>query len=345
MPLPASEQPVSHRIYSGFLWSLGVLAAILAVGTIGYRLIGGEQYSLLDCFYMTFITIATIGFSEIVDLSGHPEGRVFTVFVAFAGIAAMTYLTSTVTAFLIEGRINEALWRRRMDKHIHKLKNHYIICGIGRVGRNVAHELTTTHHTYVVVDEDLHAIEVHLEKFPGHVYIHGDASEDDVLQKAHIETARGVFAVTGDDSKNLVISLTAKQLNPAVRVVARCHEIRNTEKMRKAGADAIVSPDFTGGLRIASAMIRPHVVTFLDRMLKSDENLRVEEVIVAAGFTERTVGQLDLPDRNHILLALREDDHWVFNPDAAHVLRAGMTLVIMATPEGRKAVENALGWV
>jgi voltage-gated potassium channel len=345
VPLPASDQPVSRRIYSGFVWSISILAAILAIGTLGYRLIGGGTYSLLDCFYMTFITIATIGFSEIVDLSAHPEGRVFTVFIGFAGIAAMTYLTSTVTAFLIEGRINEALWRRRMDKHIHRLKNHYIICGIGRVGRNVADELTSTRRTYVVVDEDMRAIDTHLAKFPGHTYIHGDASDDDVLQKAHIETARGVFAVTGDDNKNLVISLTAKQLNPAVRVVARCHEIRNTDKLRKAGADAIVSPDFTGGLRIASAMIRPHVVTFLDRMLKSDENLRVEEVIVASGFAERTLAQLDLPDRNHILLAVREDDHWVFNPGPAHVLRAGMTLVIMATPEGRKAVEDALGWV
>jgi voltage-gated potassium channel len=343
--LPASEQPISRRIYGGFLWSIGVLAAILAIGTIGYRVIGGDQYSLLDCFYMTFITIATIGFSEIVDLSKHPEGRVFTVFIGFAGIAAMTYLTSTVTAFLIEGRINEALWRRRMEKHIHKLKNHYIICGIGRVGRNVAHELTATHRTYVVVDEDMHSIETHLEKYPGHMYIHGDASDDDVLQKAHIETATGVFAVTGDDSKNLVISLTAKQLNPVVRVVARCHEIRNTEKLRKAGADAIVSPDFTGGLRIASAMIRPHVVTFLDRMLKSDENLRVEEVIVPAGFAECSISELNLSDRNHILLALRDKEQWEFNPAPTHELRAGMTLVFMATPEGRKAIENALGWV
>ena len=342
MQLPASDQPSSSRIYVGFLWSLAILAAILAIGTAGYRLIGGDKYSLLDCFYMTFITIAPIGFGEIVDLSAHPEGRVFTVFIAFTGIAAMTYLTSTVTAFLIEGRINEALGRRRMEKHIHRLKNHYIICGVGRVGRNVADELTATHRTYVVVDEDMHAIENHLAKYPGHMYIHGDASDDDVLEKAHIETARGVFAVTGDDNKNLVISLTAKQLNPAVRVVARCHEIRNTEKLRKAGADAIVSPDFTGGLRIASAMIRPHVVTFLDRMLKSDESLRVEEVIVPAGFIDRTISQLDLPDRNHILLALRENDQWVFNPDTAHVLRMGMTLVIMATPEGRKAVEEAV---
>lgn len=345
MPLPASDQPVSRRIYVGFLWSIGILAAILAIGTVGYRLIGGEKYSLLDCFYMTFITIATIGYGEIIDLSEHPGGRVFTVFIGFGGIAAMTYLTSTVTAFLIEGKINEALGRRRMEKNIHRLKDHYIICGIGRVGGNVAHEIAATGRTYVMIDEDMHAIERHLEKFPGHMYIHGDASDDEVLQKAHVETARGVFAITGDDSKNLVISLTAKQLNPATRVVARCHEIRNSEKMRKAGADAIVSPDFTGGLRIASAMIRPHVVTFLDQMLKSDDNLRVEEVIVPAGFREQPLDELNLSSRDQIVLAIREGDDWTFNPDPAHRIRTGMTFVIMATPEGRRAVEETLGWV
>jgi voltage-gated potassium channel len=345
VPLPAFDSSATRRLFAGFLWSMLIMVVILAVGTVGYRMIGGEKYSLLDCFYMTFITIATIGYGEIVDLSEHPGGRVFTMLIALAGIAVMTYMTSIVTAFLIEGHISEALWRRRMEKQIHRLDNHYVICGIGRVGRNVAHELDATKRSYVVIDEDINAINTHLERHPNQMYIHGDGSDDDILQKAHIETARGVFAVTGDDSRNLMISLTAKQLNPATRVVARCHEIRNSEKLRKAGADAIVSPDFTGGLRIASAMIRPHVVSFLDQMLKSDGNLRVEEVVIPSGFTDIKLAELVLPDRNHIMLALREGGEWVFNPADQHTLRAGMTLVIMATPEGRRAVEAALGWV
>jgi voltage-gated potassium channel len=345
VPLPSSDSSTFRRLYAGLLWSVVIMVVILAIGTTGYRMIGGEKYSLLDCFYMTFITIATIGYGEIVDLSEHPGGRIFTMIIALGGIAVMTYLTSIVTAFLVEGHISEALWRRSMEKRIRKLDNHYIICGIGRVGRNVANELDATERTYVVIDEDMNSINVQLEKHPDQMYIHGDGSDDDILQKAHIETARGVFAVTGDDSKNLMISLTAKQLNPATRVVARCHEIRNTEKLRKAGADAIVSPDFTGGLRIASAMIRPHVVSFLDQMLKSDENLRVEEVVVPHGFIEKTISELSLPDRNHIMLAVRDGSSWVFNPEENHALRSGMTLVIMATPEGRRAVESALGWV
>ncbi len=345
MPNHTLDPSATRRLLTGLLWSLFALLMMLLAGTAGYRIIGGPQYTLLDCFYMSFITIATIGFHEVVDLTSLPVGRVFTMLIALGGIAVMTYLTSIVTAFLIEGHISEALWRRRMEKHIHKLSDHYIICGIGRVGSNVAHELAATKRAYVAIDEDMDAITRHLDRYPSQMFIHGDGSDDDILKRAHIETARGVFAVTGDDSRNLVISLTAKQLNPEARVVARCHEIRYSEKLRKAGADAIVSPDFTGGLRIASAMVRPHVVTFLEQMLKSDESLRVEEVLIPAGFAEKSLGEIDVPSRDHIALALREAGKWHFNPERSHRLRAGMTVVVMATPEGRRAFEGALGWV
>ncbi len=345
MPVESPQDPASQRIYSGFLWSFIALAAVMVVGTIGYRIIGGPQYSWTDCFYMTFITIATIGFSEVVDLSQNPGGRMFTVFIGFTGIGISTYLLSALTAYLLGGKINETLWRRKMEKHIHRLKNHYIICGIGRVGRNVANELSATHRTYVVVDENINSINLLLERHPEQMYIHADACDDEILHKAHIETASGVFAVTGDDNKNLVLSLSAKQINPAVRVVARCHEVRNIPKIRKAGADVIVSPDFTGGLRIVSAMVRPHVVSFLDEMLKSEDILRVEEIVVPSGFPEQPIGELNVKGRDHIIVALREQNNWVFNPDPSHLLRSGTVMVIMATPSGRKAIEDKLGWV
>lgn len=336
--------PASQRIYSGFFWSFVALAAVLIVGTVGYRIIGGTQYTWTDCFYMTFITVATIGFGEVVDLSQSPAGRMFTVFVGFVGIGVSTYLLSALTAYLLEGKINETLWRRKMEKHIHRLRNHYIVCGVGRIGRNVANELAATHRPYVVIDEDINSINLHLEKYPDQMYIHADACDDDILHKAHIETASGVFAVTGDDNRNLVISLTSKQLNPAARVVARCHEVRNIAKIQKAGADVIVSPDFTGGLRIASAMVRPHVVSFLDEMLKSEEYLRLEEIIVPSGFPAKQIGELDVNGREHIIVALREANKWLFNPDSSHLLRAGTVMVVMATPLGRKAIESKLGW-
>ena len=344
--LNKSETELSSRaLVFRFAWSLFALGVVLAIGTVGYRLIGGPQYSWIDCFYMTFITIATIGYGEIVDLSHSPAGRLFTVAVAFAGIGVSTYIMSTVVAYLVEGRINEILWRRRMDKHIDKLRQHYIICGAGRIGRNIANEMVTTVRPYIVIDESMPAIDTHLERHPDTAYLLGDASDDDVLVKAHIDTASGVFAVTGDDSKNLLITITAKQLNPAVRVVARCHEVRNIEKVRKAGADAIVSPDFTGGLRMASAMIRPHVVSFLDEMLKSDDNLRVEEIVVPSGYPATTVAELKQAGHDYILLALREQKSWSFNPPDDKLIKPGFTLIVMTTPAGRKQLEKAAGWI
>lgn len=339
-----SADTTTRQTITRFLWALAALWSVLGIGTVGYKIIAPEA-TWLDCLYMTFITIATIGYGEIVDLSARPGGRVFTMFIAFAGIGVSAYIISAVTAYLVEGKINEVLWRRRMEKQIHKLGKHYIVCGIGRVGRNVANELAATGRPYVVVDEDMRSIQTHLERHPDIMYLHGDASDDDVLIKAHIETAAGVFAVTGDDSKNLLITITAKQINPEVRIVTRCHEVRNIEKIRKAGADAIVSPDFTGGLRMASAMVRPHVVTFLDEMLKSDDSLRVEEIIIPAGFPETPLGALNLKSRDYIVLAIRDHQNWQFNPGTEETLRAGSALIVMATPEGRHALEKIMGWV
>jgi voltage-gated potassium channel len=343
MPHESPANPASRRIYSGLFWSFVALAAVLIVGTLGYRVIGGPQYSWIDCFYMAFITVATIGFGEIIDLSQSPAGRMFTVFIGFVGIGVSTYLLSSLTAYLLEGKINETLWRRKMEKRVHRLHDHYIVCGVGRIGRNVADELAATRRTYVVIDEDIASINVHLEKYPDQLYIHADACDDEVLKKAHIETASGIFAVTGDDNRNLVISLTAKQLNPSARVVARCHEVRNIPKIQKAGADVIVSPDFTGGLRIASAMIRPHVVSFLDEMMKSEEMLRVEEITVPASFPGKPIGDLKVSGRDHIVVALRENSRWVFNPDPGHELRGGTVIIALTTPSGREAIESRLG--
>ena len=333
---------------SGYIFRLvyiagGMLVAVHLLGTIGYMVLTEGKYSWFDCFYMTFITVATIGFGEIIDMSSNQPARILTVIIGILGAGNLSLLFSVVTVALLETDLNGTLRRKRMEKTIKKLKGHYILCGFGRVGRNIAHELDATHRHYVGIDEDLARLEDYREKNPGFLYLHGDASDDDVLLSSDLDDAKGLFAVTGDDSRNLMIVITAKQLKPELRVVARCTETRNIEKMRKAGADAIVSPDFTGGMRIASAMIRPHVVSFLDEMLKSEKNLRVEEVPVPAGFIPKPLGVLKMHSANYVLLAARErNGNWQFNPDKEFLIKPGFVLIAMANSVGRLEIENLL---
>lgn len=229
-----------------------------------------------------------------------------------------------------------------MEKKIATLSGHYIVCGIGRVGSNVAQELIKTHRQLVVVEMDRAALDRWLEQEPNTMYLHADAADDDALRRAGLLSAAGVFAVTADDSHNLMVSLSVKLINPKARVVARLHDIRNANKARRAGADEIVSPDFTGGMRIASAMLRPHVVNFMDQMLHSDDGLRVEEVIVPPGHPATPLGELVPKSREYILMATHEHGKWVFNPADEHVVKAGTALVLMASPGGRAHLEKRL---
>jgi voltage-gated potassium channel len=309
---------------------------------VGYKHLGGADTGWLDATYMTFLMVATIGYGAGVEIWRRPETELFTMAIAFAGIATMTYFFSSVTAIVLASDFDKSFRRKRMDKVIRKLHDHYILCGFGRVGRNVAKELEATNRHYIAIDEKLDILEAHAEKRAGLLYIHGDAVDDDILLESNILHAAGVFAITGDDSRNLMIALTAKQLAPTVRVVARCNEIRNVEKMRKAGADAIVSPNFTGGMRIASAMIRPVVVSFLDEMLRSEHRLRLEEIPVPASFEPRPIGEANFKGASYVLLAVRLSDDWVFNPPADFIIQPGHTLIVMASPQGRFEMESRL---
>lgn len=337
-----SDSSRKHLIWKVVLAILA-LQVVMLVGTVGYHILGDNQYSWLDSYYMTFITIASIGYSEVVDVSHYEYGRLFTVFIGVIGIGMMGYVLSSFTAFMLESDLNVEWRRARMRNKIARLEGHYIVCGVGRVGSNVVNELVMTQRECVMIDENMQHIENCLDKNPDLFFLQGDATDNDVLKAAGVEKAKGLFAVAQDDSQNLVISLSAKQLNPNLRVVARCHEVKNVEKTLRAGADEIVSPDYSGALRLVTAMVRPKFVGFLDNMHKSEDNLRMEEVAVPDSFHGKPLSVINSGNQNFVVLAVgNRGKEWVFNPQHEHTLNSGDVLMVMTTPEGRSHLEKKI---
>ncbi len=255
---------------------LGVFAALALVlfsGTLGYHLI--EGWSLFDALYMTIITIASVGFMEVHELS--QPGRLFTILLILCGSATLIYGLSILTAFVVEWESSDALRRRKMKKAIDRLQNHYIVCGVSATGRYIIDELGKTGNAFVVIDRDPEKLK-DLEA-RGILHLAGDATHEAVLVAANIAGASGLFSALHNDADNLLTVVTAKGLCPQMPVVAKAIDEESERKLRQVGADRVVMPNYIGGLRMASEMIRPSVVTFLDTMLRSqDAVIRVEEV-------------------------------------------------------------------
>lgn len=335
--------PEVQQIYRKIIYGLLALVLITLVGMGGYKYIDPSA-SWTDCLYMSFITVTTVGYGEVIDLSHSPGGRIFTMLILGAGLCALWLCFSAFTALLMAKDLNLSWRRRHMEQTIRKLREHYIVCGYGRIGRNVATELELTNHHYVAIDNDSDMLEQHKAlKQPGLLFLSGDASDDELLRLANIDEAAGVFAVTSDDSLNLMIVMAARHLNPKVRIVARCHEVRNFEKITRAGADHVISPDYSGGMRIASAMVRPTALSFLDEMTHGNSNLRVEDIEIPDGFAACPLAELGLQRfTDYVLLAVRAGTAWQFNPAADVQIETGQSLIVMTSPSGRTTLEQLL---
>ena len=306
---------------------------MLLVAAAGYRFFGGPSVTSLDAIYMAVVTISSVGYTEVVDTSHNVPLRIFNMFVILFGIGIMLYVFSAFTAFIVEGQLKDLFRRRKMLKQIRDLRDHFIICGAGEVGHHVVQELLKTRNSFVVIDQAEEQLEKikQLGDFP---VLEGDAADEDTLSTAGLAYARGLASVLSEDRDNLMVTVTARQMNPNVRIVARCAEARMAGKLIRAGANTAVSPNTIGGLRLASELVRPHVVGFLDMMLKEEsKTLRVEEIIVSAEspWAGKTIHETEIHKRFELLaLALRKTDGKThYNPRGSSSLVAGDVLLVM----------------
>jgi voltage-gated potassium channel len=323
---------------------LVALLIIIVIGTIGFKIIGGNEKSFLDAFYMTVMTITTVGYADVIGLDKHPLGKLFATVYMLAGTGTVLYLLTTFAAFMIGGELKKALRRRTMERRIAKMHDHFIVCGIGMVGLYVVHELFITKVPLIAVDVDEEKIEFLRAHQLNVDLLVGDATENEVLWDAMIEHAKGLFATTNSDNDNIVIALTAKQMNPSLRVVCRCNDTKNIDKIRRAGADAVVALNYIGGIRMASEMVRPTVTSFIDKMLRDKETpMKVEELTIGANspYVGRPVGDIDFKGIGNILViaARASDGEWIYNPYPGTMLEKDMSLIILATRQEKELLQ------
>jgi voltage-gated potassium channel len=327
---------LARRLFLGFI----ALVVVIVGGAVGYWLIGGGKWTLSDCTYMTVITVTTVGYGEVLhDMDKVPYARGFTTILLVFGTGTLVFFASTITAFIIEGDLRNVLFAQRMRKRMRRMKDHVIVCGAGSTGRNVIEELLKTNVAVLAIDKSETELREIADLYPKaeFAFLVGDATDDDVIEQTNITNARGLVAALSQDKDNLYLVVAARQSSPQLRIVARCAEMSHVEKLRRSGADAVVSPNFIGGMRLVSEMLRPAVVRFLDDMLRDRRAFRIEEVKLSDSFDlGTTLRDARVRERfGMTVLAMRgrDSETWTYNPDASEKLTPGMTLVVLGSPE------------
>jgi len=336
--------------------ALVLLLMVVAFSVLGYRTIGGPSVTFLQALYMTVITLAGVGYGEIVDTAHNPALRVFNIFVILFGVAITVYVFSAVTAFLVEGQLHHLFRRRKMQKKIGELQQHFIVCGLGDTGRYAVQEFQKTGTPYVVIEmheESIRRFREHESNlYQNLLYVVGDATDESILDLAGVDRAAGLIAGVSGDKDNLVITVMARQKNSSMRIVSRCNDVKFTERLMRAGANSTVSPSHIGGMRLASEALRPHVVSFLDMMLREQsKTFRIEEIAVRdhSPWIGSTVEKVRLRhDYNLLPLAVKKEEvgqKFVFNPADSMIITAGTVLIVMGdvadVQRARAESENA----
>jgi voltage-gated potassium channel len=321
--------------------SLFLLIAIIVFGTGGY--IAVEGMSAFDAFYMTIITISSVGFMEVQPLSN--IGRGITIVIIVMGISLMTFTLGQVARIFVEGELRKVLGRRKLEKQVAELQDHYIICGYGRIGQIIVKELTNTKIPLVVIEQDPVGIAILEEE--GILYLNMDATSDEALKTAGLDRARGLVTAVSSDADNVFIALSAKGMRPDIFILARASDVKNESKLLRAGASRVVCPYQMGGRRMAEILHKPTVVDFLDQtMMHTELGLQMEEAIISQSspIIGKTLVSSNLrQDFGVIIVAIKRiTGEMVFNPGPGETFDAGDVIVAIGKKTELQRMSKAL---
>lgn len=300
-----------------------------------------EKWSFLDALYMTVITLGTVGFKEIHDLSD--TGKIFTMLLIVVGVSVIGYIVGSLAQIMFEGQIQRIVGRKRVEKMIDALKDHYIICGFGRIGSLICKEFKANDLPFVIVEKSSETAEKLDEE--GYLHMRGDATLDESLLKAGIKRAKGLISVVTSDTENVYITLTARGLNPDLYILARSGEEGSDIKLKRAGANKVVSPYSIGGSRMAQSILRPNVVDFIEIATGSEHmDLQMEEIAIPdhSAFVGETLVSSGFRKEIGVIIVGIKKSHgkMVFNPHSQSKIEGGDTLIVLGEPQSIAKLED-----
>jgi len=333
-----------RRIITAF----AILLAVVATGGLGYHLLGHGAWSLADSVYFALITVSTVGYQEMRLVDTIRGARLLTGLLIVIGSASLVFFQSSITATLVEGSLGLVYRRNRMRSQIRALRGHVVVAGAGSTGKHAIEELHAIQKPFVVIDSNIDQLERISQELTGGkmLYVHGDATEDSVLLEAGVQHAGSVVAALSADRENLYVTLSARSLNPTARIIAKVVEAEATRKMVIAGANSTVSPNIIGGQRMASEVVRPEVLLFLDQMMRDkDKNLRLEEVAIPndSVYLGKALRNVPFRTQTNVLVVAARDckGTFLYNPGPDFVLEQGSVLIVLGEVQGMHKL-NAL---
>ncbi len=311
--------------------SIIVLGLLVSLGVLGYM--GIEGWNFLDSLYMTVITLATVGFKEVNTLSD--PGKIFTMLLIVLGVSVLGYIVGSLAQIMFEGQIQRIVGRKKVEKKIEALRDHYIVCGFGRMGALICREFSAKPLPFVVVEKNDEVVAKLGEE--GYLFLRGDATDDETLLKAGIKKAKGLISVVASDTENVYITLTARGLNPDLFILARSGDEGSDIKLKRAGASKVVSPYLIGGNRMAQAILRPNVVDFIEIATGREHlELQMEEIIIPPGsgfIGENLISSGFRKETGVMIVGIKKSNgSMVFNPEPQSTLEERDTLIVLGQP-------------